>query len=71
MIFHCSAQTGQLLGGTKSAVMKVGMETRTRKRLWIHILVLDMKNHVSENLSRHQGTVNSSGLRTSETYRPQ
>src|SRR5438045_1238857 len=36
----------------------------------MRILVLDMKNHVTENVSRHQGTVNSPVLPTSETYRP-
>jgi DNA repair protein RadC len=36
----------------------------------MRILVLDMKNHVTENISRHQGTVNSPVLRTTETYRP-
>ena len=37
---------------------------------WMRILVLDMKNHVTESISRHQGTFNSSVLRTSETYPP-
>jgi DNA repair protein RadC len=36
----------------------------------MRIFVLDMKNHVTENVSRHQVTVNSSVLRTSETYCP-
>jgi hypothetical protein len=36
----------------------------------MRILVLDGKNHITENISRHQGTINSSLLRTSETYRP-
>jgi DNA repair protein RadC len=36
----------------------------------MRILVLDMKNHVTENISRHQGTVNSPVLRTTETYSP-
>jgi DNA repair protein RadC len=34
------------------------------------ILVLDMKNRVTEEISPHQGTVYSSVLRTSEAYHP-
>ena len=36
----------------------------------MRILVLDMKNHATENISRQQGTANSPVLRTSETYPP-
>ena len=36
----------------------------------IRILVLDTKNQVIENISRYQGTVNSSVLRTAEIFRP-
>ena len=36
----------------------------------MRILVLDTKNRVVENISRYQGTVNSSVLRAAEVYRP-
>src|ERR1700680_3849737 len=36
----------------------------------MRILVLDTKNQVVENISRYQGTVNSSVLRAAEIYRP-
>jgi DNA repair protein RadC len=36
----------------------------------MRILVLDTKNQVIENISRYQGTVNSSVLRTAEIFRP-
>ena len=36
----------------------------------MRILVLDTKNQVVENISRYQGTVNSSVLRAAEVYRP-
>jgi len=36
----------------------------------MRILVLDTKNRVVENISRYQGTVNSSVLRAAEIYRP-
>ena len=36
----------------------------------MRILVLDTKNQVIENISRYQGTVNSSVLRTAEVFRP-
>ncbi len=36
----------------------------------VRILVLDTKNQVMENISRYQGTVNSSVLRAAEIYRP-
>jgi DNA repair protein RadC len=36
----------------------------------MRILVLDTKNRVIENISRYQGTVNSSVLRAAEIYRP-
>jgi DNA repair protein RadC len=36
----------------------------------MRILVLDTKNRVVENISRYQGTVNSSALRAAEVYRP-
>jgi DNA repair protein RadC len=35
----------------------------------VRILVLDTKNQVMENISRYQGTVNSSVLRAAEIYR--
>jgi DNA repair protein RadC len=35
----------------------------------MRILVLDTKNRVVENISRYQGTVNSSVLRAAEIYR--
>ena len=36
----------------------------------MRILVLDTKNQVIENITRYQGTVNSSVLRTAEVFRP-
>ena len=36
----------------------------------MRILVLDTKNRVVDNISRYQGTVNSSVLRAAEIYRP-
>ena len=36
----------------------------------IRILILDTKNRVVENISRYQGTVNSSVLRAAEIFRP-
>ena len=36
----------------------------------MRILILDTKNQVVENISRYQGTVNSSVLRAAEIYRP-
>ena len=36
----------------------------------MRILVLDTKNRGVENISRYQGTVNSSVLRAAEVYRP-
>ncbi len=36
----------------------------------MRIIVLDTKNQVVENISRYQGTVNSSVLRATEIYRP-
>lgn len=36
----------------------------------LRILVLDTKNQVVENISRYQGTVNSSVLRIAEIFRP-
>jgi DNA repair protein RadC len=36
----------------------------------MRILVLDTKNQVVENISRYQGTVNSSVLRAAEIFRP-
>lgn len=36
----------------------------------MRILTLDTKNQVVENITRYQGTVNSSVLRASEVYRP-
>src|SRR2546429_10026809 len=36
----------------------------------MRILILDTKNQVIENISRYQGTVNSSVLRAAEIYRP-
>jgi DNA repair protein RadC len=36
----------------------------------MRILTLDTKNQVVENISRYQGTVNSSVLRAAEVYRP-
>ena len=36
----------------------------------MRILVLDTKNQIMENISRYQGTVNSSVLRAAEVYRP-
>jgi DNA repair protein RadC len=36
----------------------------------MRILVFDTKNRVVENISRYQGTVNSSVLRAAEVYRP-
>jgi len=36
----------------------------------MHILILDTKNHVVENIKRYKGTVNSSVLRSSEIFRP-
>lgn len=36
----------------------------------MHILVLDTKNQVVENIKRYKGTVNSSVLRISEIFRP-
>jgi DNA repair protein RadC len=36
----------------------------------MHILILDTKNHVVENVKRYKGTINSSVLRASEVFRP-
>jgi len=36
----------------------------------MRILILDTKNQVIENISRYQGTVNSSVLRAAEIFRP-
>lgn len=36
----------------------------------MRILTLDTKNHVVENITRYQGTVNSTVLRAAEVYRP-
>src|SRR5258706_2097428 len=36
----------------------------------MRILILDTKNQVVDNISRYQGTVNSSVLRAAEIYRP-
>src|SRR5438067_12909342 len=36
----------------------------------MRILILDTKNRVIENISRYQGTVNSSVLRAAEIFRP-
>lgn len=36
----------------------------------MHILILDTKNQVVENIKRYKGTVNSSVLRTAEIFRP-
>ncbi|SRR6266700_4539238 len=36
----------------------------------MHILLLDTKNQVIENVKRYKGTVNSSVLRSSEIFRP-
>jgi DNA repair protein RadC len=36
----------------------------------MRIMILDTKNQVVENISRYQGTVNSSVLRAAEIYRP-
>jgi DNA repair protein RadC len=36
----------------------------------MHILILDTKNRVIENVKRYKGTVNSSVLRSSEIFRP-
>ncbi len=36
----------------------------------MRILILDTKNQLVENISRYQGTVNSSVLRAAEIYRP-
>src|SRR6267154_88536 len=36
----------------------------------MRILILDTKNQVIDNISRYQGTVNSSVLRAAEVFRP-
>lgn len=36
----------------------------------MRILTLDTKNHVVDNITRYQGTVNSTVLRAAEVYRP-
>src|SRR5436309_10316604 len=36
----------------------------------MRILILDTKNQVIDNISRYQGTVNSSVLRAAEIFRP-
>jgi DNA repair protein RadC len=36
----------------------------------MHILILDTKNQVVENVKRYKGTINSSVLRASEVFRP-
>ena len=36
----------------------------------MRIIILDTKNQVVENISRYQGTVNSSVLRAAEIFRP-
>ena len=48
----------------------VMMEMKFLDHEQMRILVLDTKNQVVENISRYQGTVNSSVLRAAEIYRP-
>jgi DNA repair protein RadC len=53
-------------GYVNSAMMEMAFLDHEQMR----ILVLDTKNRVVENISRYQGTVNSSVLRAAEVYRP-
>jgi DNA repair protein RadC len=54
----------------KDAANLVMMEMAYLDHEQMRILILDTKNQVVENISRYQGTVNSSVLRAAEIFRP-
>lgn len=54
----------------KDAANLVMMEMTYLDHEQMRILVLDTKNQVIDNISRYQGTVNSSVLRAAEIFRP-
>ena len=54
----------------KDAANLVMMEMTYLDHEQMRIIILDTKNQVVENISRYQGTVNSSVLRAAEIFRP-